>query len=268
MVSLVASNGTRDLDGHPAIVRRCSLDSLAEEKRPYAVQTAAAEVVDVRPEKVLHPKVSMERTLVMTLPASRLRSLQEAKEAESKAITDSSSTTEGLANDPVGVSSEKNVRLRSKTAPNPLTQEGLIRHRERSTLWFERGALRKVREERQSIVRETRTGILFHEFEGLGSGHEVLTEVKEPPQAGEAVSSEPAKAGEHVLPEPADAKQEAQRIRNFRQDSAAGTATVDRTDPVFIDMTDLPTRRACFLVMMYFFNKNQGLISHLLILLH
>lgn len=265
MLPLIASTGTRDLDDHPAVLRRYSVDSVVEDRRPFYVLQAAgdgddspriANAVDVRPEKVLHPKVPMEKVLAMIEAAKQA----ESKEVQAKANTDSNSTTEPPADGPAGVSSKKNVRVRSKIATNPLTQEGLIRCRDRSTLWFKRGALRKVREERLLIVRETRTGILFYEFEGSERGVEAGDDVP-------AESAEPAEV-QAKEDEQANAKQEAHQGRDFRQDSVADTAPVDWTNPGWIDMTDLLTRRACFVVVVDFFNTHRKLMPTLLFMLH
>lgn len=131
---------------------------------------------------------------------------------------------------------------------------GLLVERPTSTLWFERGALAKVRAEQQIIIRATRTDFIFIDAEG--AQHGVLED-----EDTESETSEDTEPGQTK-------EEEAQGGRTSRQDSAAGAIPIDWSDPGIIDFDDIATRRACVAVLKDFFNKKRYLVPQLLFWLH
>ncbi|KAK4508588.1 hypothetical protein PRZ48_002327 [Zasmidium cellare] len=138
-----------------------------------------------------------------------------------------------------------------------IDENGIIFRRDTSRLWFQRGALAKIRSEQQFIMRGTTDdgGFCFIEKEGVQHG------VLEHYEDSESDTEEPAAQEE--------AKEgEAEQSRTARQDSAAGPVPIDWNNPGIIDFTDVATRRACVKVIQDFFNRNRTLVPQFINWLH
>ncbi|KAF2171970.1 hypothetical protein M409DRAFT_50577 [Zasmidium cellare ATCC 36951] len=141
----------------------------------------------------------------------------------------STATTRKKSKKPRLIKTPKSERKAYRTVFDDV---GLLVERPTSTLWFERGALAKVRAEQQIVIRATRTNFIFIDAEGAQHG------VMEDEDIESETSEENTEPGEPK-------EEEAEGTRTSRQDSAAGAIPIDWNNPGTIDFNDVATRRAC-----------------------